>query len=307
MKKKVNSTDTSNASYENWVKQAKILSKALPFMQKYSNKNITIKFGGSAMSENDLSINFAKDIALLKQVGINPLIVHGGGPRIKKMLEKLKLPSTFVDGLRVSDTKTVSVVEMVLSGSINKEIVMEINKEGGRAIGLSGKDAFLVKSEKLKKNKASKNRSMKKEIDLGFVGKPIKVNSEFLYWCIDSDFIPVIAPISFGKRFETFNVNADIMAGHIASSIMSERLILLTDVKGVIDKKGKLLPELSIKNLNKLIKNGTISGGMIPKIETCIHAVKNGVKAAVIVDGRCPHAILLEIFTEHGVGTLITK
>lgn len=298
---KQNFDNTIDTDYKEWVKQAKILSKALPFMQKYSNKNITIKFGGSAMNELSLSTSFAKDVTLLKQVGINPLIIHGGGPRIKKMLEKLNLKTSFVDGLRVSDTKTVSVVEMVLSGSINKEIVMEINKEGGRAIGLSGKDAFLVKSEKLKTN------TQKKIVDLGYVGSPIKVNSDFLYWCIDSDFIPVVAPISFGKKFETFNVNADIMAGHIASSISSERLILLTDVKGVIDKKGKLISELSLKSAKKLIKNGTISDGMIPKVETCIHAVENGVKAAVIVDGRCPHAILLEIFTEHGVGTLITK
>lgn len=298
---KQNFNNTIDTDYKEWVKQAKILSKALPFMQKYSNKNITIKFGGSAMSELSLSTSFAKDVTLLKQVGINPLIIHGGGPRIKKMLEKLNLKTSFVDGLRVSDTKTVSVVEMVLSGSINKEIVMEINKEGGRAIGLSGKDAFLVKSEKLNTN------TQKKIVDLGYVGNPIKVNSDFLYWCIDSDFIPVVAPISFGKKFETFNVNADIMAGHIASSISSERLILLTDVKGVIDKKGKLISELSLKSAKKLIKNGTISDGMIPKVETCIHAVENGVKAAVIVDGRCPHAILLEIFTEHGVGTLITK
>ena len=298
---KQNFDNTIDTDYKEWVKQAKILSKALPFMQKYSNKNITIKFGGSAMSELSLSTSFAKDVTLLKQVGINPLIIHGGGPRIKKMLEKLNLKTSFVDGLRVSDTKTVSVVEMVLSGSINKEIVMEINKEGGRAIGLSGKDAFLVKSEKLKTN------TQKKIVDLGYVGNPIKVNSDFLYWCIDSDFIPVVAPISFGKKFETFNVNADIMAGHIAASISSERLILLTDVKGVIDKKGKLISELSLKSAKKLIKNGTISDGMIPKVETCIHAVENGVKAAVIVDGRCPHAILLEIFTEHGVGTLITK
>ena len=298
---KQNFDNTIDTDYKEWVKQAKILSKALPFMQKYSNKNITIKFGGSAMNELSLSTSFAKDVTLLKQVGINPLIIHGGGPRIKKMLEELNLKTSFVDGLRVSDTKTVSVVEMVLSGSINKEIVMEINKEGGRAIGLSGKDAFLVKSEKLKTN------TQKKIVDLGYVGNPIKVNSDFLYWCIDSDFIPVVAPISFGKKFETFNVNADIMAGHIAASISSERLILLTDVKGVIDKNGKLISELSLKSAKKLIKNGTISDGMIPKVKTCIHAVENGVKAAVIVDGRCPHAILLEIFTEHGVGTLITK
>ena len=272
-------------------------------MQKYSNKNITIKFGGSAMGKNDLSIGFAKDITLLKQVGINPVIIHGGGPRIENMLDQLNLKSKFIDGLRVTDKNTMKIIEMVLSGSINKEIVMEINKEGGRAIGLSGKDALLVKTSKLKniKQKSSENK------DLGFVGKPEKINKDFLEWCIDSNFIPIISPIGYGENFETYNVNADTMAGHIAPEIKSERLILLSDIRGVIDKKGNLLTQISIKEAEKLIRNGTITEGMIPKVETCIHAVKKGVKAAVILDGKLPHALLLEIFTEHGVGTLITK
>ena len=307
MKKGTKMVKISKTDEQDWFNQASTLSQALPFMQKYTNKNITIKFGGAAMAKSKLSTRFAKDIALLKQVGINPLVVHGGGPRIKKMLERLKVQSKFIDGLRITDNETIPIVEMVLSGSINKEIVMEINKEGGRAIGLSGKDALLVKSIKLTKDDKYKELAFGKQVDLGFVGEPVEINSDFLFWCIDSDFIPVIAPIGFGENYETFNINADTMAGHVASSISSERLILLTDVKGVLDKDGNLLTQLSVNDVKKLIKNGTISDGMIPKVETCIDAVESGVKAAVILDGTFPHAILLEIFTEHGVGTLITK
>lgn len=294
----------SNTNDNEWLKQASILSKALPFMQRYAGKNITIKFGGAAMGENILSSSFAKDIVLLKQVGINPIVVHGGGPRIQNMLERLKLKSSFVDGLRVTDKETMNIVEMVLSGSINKEIVMEINKEGGRAIGLSGKDALLAKTKKLKKKKCGE---VKKILDLGFVGLPNKINKDLLKWFIQSDFIPVISPIGYGENFETYNINADTMAGTVASSVLSERLILLTDVKGVIDKKGNLLTQINLNEVAKLVKNGTISGGMIPKVETCVEAVKNGVKAAVILNGKLSHSILLEIFTEHGVGTLITN
>jgi len=274
-------------------------------MQRYAGKNITIKLGGAAMGENLLSSSFAKDIVLLKQVGINPIVVHGGGPRIKNMLERLKLKSSFVDGLRVTDKETMNIVEMVLSGSINKEIVMEINKEGGRAIGLSGKDALLAKTKKFRKKR--KSGEVEKFLDLGFVGLPNKINKDLLKWFIESDFIPVISPIGYGENFETYNINADTMAGTVASSVLSERLILLTDVKGVLDKKGNLLTQINLKEVAKLIKNGTISGGMIPKVETCVEAVKNGVKAAVILNGKLSHSILLEIFTEHGVGTLITN
>ena len=305
MKKESFLTKISKTNDKDWLKQASILSQALPFMQRYSNKNITIKFGGSAMGESNLSASFAKDIVLLKQVGLNPLIVHGGGPKIKKMLDRLNVKSSFYNGLRITDKETIPIVEMVLSGSINKEIVMEINREGGRAIGLSGKDALLVKATKL--DKSSKKKFTKVINDLGFVGEPNKINQDFLKWCIDSDFIPVIAPIGYGEKFETYNINADTMAGHVSASVKSERLILLTDVKGVLDKKGNLLTQISIKDVKKLIRNGTISEGMIPKVETCINAVERGVKAAVILDGTFPHAILLEIFTEHGVGTLITK
>lgn len=289
---------------KNLIDKASILSKALPFMQRYSEKSITIKYGGAVMGEKKLSSSFAKDIVLLKQVGINPLVIHGGGPKIKGMLDKLKVKTNFIDGLRVTDKETMKIVEMVLSGSINKEIVMEINREGGKAIGLSGKDGLLVETQKIKSSNLS---SKQKKINLGFVGQPKTINDNLLNWLIKSHFIPIISPIGFNKNYDTYNINADTMSGSIASSILSERLILLTDVEGVLDKKGNLLREVSIKDVKKLIKNGTIMGGMIPKVQTCIDAVNNGVKAAVILNGKLPHAILLEIFTESGVGTLITK
>lgn len=292
-------TKISKNSAIDWMKKTSILSQALPFMQKYSGKNLTIKFGGSAMGVNQLYSSFAKDIVLLKQVGINPIVIHGGGPKIKTMLDKLKVQSKFVNGLRVTNKETMNIVEMVLSGSINKDIVMEINKEGGSAIGLSGKDALLARTKKLRRKKS--------DSDLGYVGIPETINSKFLKWCLESDFVPVISPVGFDSKFETYNINADTMAGSIASSISSKRLILLTDVKGVLDKKGNLLTQIEISDIKKLISDGTISEGMIPKVQTCVEAVKKGVDAAVILDGRLPHSILLEIFTDHGVGTLITR
>ncbi len=292
-------TKISKNSAIDWMKKTSILSQALPFMQKYSGKNLTIKFGGSAMGVNQLYSSFAKDIVLLKQVGINPIVIHGGGPKIKTMLDKLKVQSKFVNGLRVTNKETMNIVEMVLSGSINKDIVMEINKEGGSAIGLSGKDALLARTKKLGRKKS--------DSDLGYVGIPETINSKFLKWCLESDFVPVISPVGFNSKFETYNINADTMAGSIASSISSKRLILLTDVKGVLDKKGNLLTQIEISDIKKLISDGTISEGMIPKVQTCVEAVKKGVDAAVILDGRLPHSILLEIFTDHGVGTLITR
>ena len=295
----------SKTNTQDLINKATILSKALPFMQRYSGKNITVKLGGAVMGEKNLSSSFAKDIVLLKQVGINPVVLHGGGPKIKDMLDKRGVESNFINGLRVTDKKTMKIVEMVLSGSINKEIVMEINKEGGRGIGLSGKDALLAETKKIKIS--SSNLKAAKLSDIGFVGQPHKINKELLKWLLQSDLVPVISPIGFDKSFETFNINADIMAGSVASNINSERLILLTDVDGVLDKKGNLLTEISLSDIKKLIKNGTISGGMIPKIETCVNAIKKGVKAAVILNGKVPHAILLEIFTERGVGTLITS
>ena len=295
----------SQTKDSDWLSQASILSKALPFMQRYAGKSLTIKLGGSAMGDDKLSSSFAKDVVLLKQVGINPIVVHGGGPRIRKMLDRLKVKSSFIDGLRVTDKETMNIVEMVLSGSINKEIVMDINKEGGKAIGLCGKDGLLAQTKKFKKKTSS--GEIEKHLDLGFVGLPNKINSEVLNWCIKSDFVPVISPIGYGENHETYNINADTMAGAVSASILSERLILLTDVKGVLDKKGGILTQIKLNEVDSLIKDGTISGGMIPKVQTCVEAVKNGVKAAVILDGRLAHSVLLEIFTEHGVGTLITN
>ena len=296
-------------SYQNesnqWLKKVEFLSEFLPYMHQYNGSSIVIKYGGHAMTNKEMQSSFAKDIALLQQVGTKPVVVHGGGPQIETMLEKLNIKTDFVDGLRVTDKETMDIVEMVLSGSINKEIVMEINKEGGMAIGLSGKDALLAKTKKFKKKSA--NGEVEKILDLGFVGLPSKINTDFLKWCIKTDFIPVISPIGYGEKFETYNINADTMSGAISASILSERLILLTDVKGVLDKNGNLLTQIKVSEVDKLISNGTISGGMIPKVQTCVEAVKNGVKAAVILDGRLEHSILLEIFTEHGVGTLITN
>ena len=245
----------SKKNTQDLINQAAILSKALPYMQRYSGKNITVKLGGAVMGEKNLSSSFAKDIVLIKQVGINPVVVHGGGPKIKDMLDKLGVESNFINGLRVTDRKTMEVVEMVLSGSINKEIVMEINKEGGRGIGLSGKDALLAETKKIKIS-SSKLKSSKLS-DIGFVGQPHKINNELLKWLLQTDLVPVISPIGFDKNFETLNINADIMAGSIASNINSERLILLTDVDGVLDKKGNLLTEISLKDIKKLVKNGT--------------------------------------------------
>ncbi len=293
-------TKNSTSTEKELINQVSILSRALPYMQKYSKKNITIKFGGAPMGASDLSSSFAKDITLIKQVGINPIIIHGGGPKIQVMLDQLNLKTKFVDGLRVTDKESMRIIEMVLSGSINKEIVMEINKEGGQAIGFSGKDALLVKTERVQKN-------IKNKEGLGFVGKPKKINRDFLLWCLESDFIPVISPIGVGEDYQTFNINADTLAGSVASEISSERLILLTDVRGVLDRNKKVLSHISIKEVKKLISNGIITGGMIPKVKTCVRAIENGVKAAVILDGTFPHAILLEIFTDHGAGTLITK
>jgi len=283
-----------------WRSTARVLVEALPFILKYDNKTIIVKYGGHAM-ENGVSEHFAQDIVLMKQTGIDPVVVHGGGPQIGSMLKKLNIASSFVDGLRVTDAAAVEVVEMVLTGSINKQIVSGINAAGGRAVGLSGKDGNLVVAKKLdhKTNGGT-------PVDLGFVGEPEKVSPQILRTIIASDLIPVIAPIGVGTKGETFNINADTVAGAVAGAMQAERLILLTDVEGVLDRERKLIPKLSVADARALIADGTISGGMIPKIETAIDAVESGVKAAVILDGRIPHVLMLELFTEHGAGTMIT-
>lgn len=285
--------------------KAKILSKALPFMKRFAGETFVIKYGGSAMGSKELAQSFARNVVMLKQIGINPIVVHGGGPQISTMLEKLKMKSSFIDGLRVTDQETVDVVEMVLSGSINKQIVTEINDAGGTAIGISGKDANFISARKLRRTKSDPDSNIEQILDLGFVGEPTRINPEFLVLFEESDIIPVIAPIGRGENGETFNINADSAAGAIASSIAASKLLMLTDVPGILDDNGELISKLTISNARKLIRNGTISGGMIPKVETCINALHNHTEAAHILDGRVENVLLLEIFTESGTGSMI--
>ncbi len=288
---------TNFSETKHWLRTARTLTEALPYMQRYAGKSFVIKYGGHAMVNPELADVFARDIVLLKQVGINPIVVHGGGPQIGQMLDRLDIKSSFVDGLRVTDTPTVAVVEMVLAGAINKQIVSAINAAGGSAVGLSGKDGGLLRARKVVSPKG----------DLGFVGDPEKVNPQVLKALEGAGIIPVIAPIGFGEAGETFNINADTAAGAIAAAVGAARLLMLTDVMGVLDKDKQLIPALSLDEVRRLMEDGTISGGMIPKLETCVDAVEGGVEAAVILDGRVPHALLLEIFTRHGVGTLVSR
>ncbi|MDV7339761.1 acetylglutamate kinase [Terasakiella sp. A23] len=302
--------DTSNMTEQDYLSQAVTLSEALPYMQRYAGETVVIKYGGHAMGDPALAKLFAKDIVLLKQVGINPVVVHGGGPQIGRMLERLAVESDFIDGLRVTDQATVDVVEMVLSGSINKSIVADINQAGGFAVGLSGKDGHLIEAKKLHRTKKDPESNIERVLDLGFVGEPAVITPHILDSFLESDIIPVIAPIGAGPNGETFNINADTAAGAIASAIDAKRLLMLTDIAGVLDKDKNLIQEMNADEARNMIADGTINGGMIPKIETCLNAVEPnedapGVNAAVIMDGRVPHAVLLEIFTEHGAGTMV--
>ncbi|WP_424467924.1 acetylglutamate kinase [Parvibaculum sp.] len=289
------------------MERARVLSEALPFMQQYDKRTIVVKYGGHAMGDEALGAEFARDIVLLKQSGLNPIVVHGGGPQIGAMLTRLGIKSEFSGGLRITDKATVEIVEMVLAGSINKQIVAQLNQAGGRAIGLSGKDGNLIVARKVMQKIHDPESNIEKILDLGFVGEPETVNPEILNTIIASDIIPVIAPVGISRAGDTYNINADTAAGAIAAAVGATRLLLLTDVRGVLDKSGVLVEELTIDEAKALMKDGTISGGMIPKVETCIEAVEGGVEAVVILDGRVRHAVLLELFTEHGVGTLIQK
>lgn len=297
--------ETTDFKEKGWLNKANMLAEALPYMRQFAGETFVIKYGGSAMDGGELAVKFARDIVLMKQVGINPVIVHGGGPQINAMLAKLKIQSSFIDGLRVTDHDTVDIVEMVLSGSINKQIVSSINAAGGSAVGLSGKDGNLIEAKKLRRTKRDPDSNIEKILDLGFVGEPTMVNPDILVVFEESDIIPVIAPIGIGENGETFNINADSVAGAIASSLAASKLLILTDVPGVLNKEGELISELTTTQARKLIKDGTISGGMIPKVETCIAAVEHHTEAAHILDGRIPHVLLLEVFTEHGTGTMI--
>jgi acetylglutamate kinase len=268
---------------------------------------VVVKYGGNAMGDAALAESFARDIVLLKQSGVNPVVVHGGGPQIGALLDKLGIKSEFKGGLRVTDQDTLDVVEMVLAGSINKKIVAAINKQGGKAVGISGKDAGLMTVRKLEKQLADPDSNLMSIVDLGFVGEPTKVDPHIIEVMIASDLIPVIAPLGVSREGHTYNINADTFAGELAVKMLAKRLLLLTDVAGVLDKKGKLLTQLTVRDVDELIGNGTIQGGMIPKIESCKSVVLNGVEAVVILDGRIPHAVLLELFTEHGAGTLLRR
>ena len=286
--------------------KAQVLSQALPYMRQYAEKIIVIKYGGHAMVNEHLASIFATDVVLLKQVGIHPIIVHGGGPQIGDALKKRNIKSTFIDGLRVTDKATVKIVEKVLCKDINKEITNSIRAAGGQAIGLSGKEKNIIKAKKLQISISNKTGSVAKNLDLGFVGKPSNINRRFLKSLISSNKIPVIAPIGLDENQNTYNINADTAAGAIASALGATRFLLLTDVAGVIGPNSNLVENIKSNAAKKLISKGTITGGMIPKIQTCLDAVKGNVEASVILDGRVPHAILLELFTEHGVGTLIS-
>jgi len=284
---------------------ANVLTEALPYIQKFAGKTIIVKFGGNAMVCDELKQQFARDIVLMKAVGMNPVVVHGGGPQIGSLLERLNIESKFVDGYRVTDRETMDVVEMVLGANVNKEIVNLIHQAGGRAIGLTGKDGELIKAKPLREQT---DLHMTSEIiDIGLVGKVDSINTDVISMLLDSDFIPVIAPIGVGKNGESFNINADLVAGKLAEVLTAEKLMLLTNVSGIQNSSGEVLTSITTKEVDELIENGTIYGGMLPKIDSALEAVKNGVKSAHIVDGRVEHAVLLEIFTDTGVGTLINS
>ena len=284
---------------------AATLSEALPYMRAFKGKTFVIKFGGHAMGDATLADLFARDVVLLKQVGINPVVVHGGGPQIGHMLERLKIQSSFIDGLRVTDAATMEVVEMVLTGSINKQVVSAINRAGGCAVGLSGKDADLIQARPLQRSSRDPDSQIERVLDLGFVGDPETVNPAVLEKFAQADIIPVIAPIGIGDQGETYNINADTAAGAIAVALCAAKLIMMTDVGGLLDQSGTLVPRLNPDEARAMLMDGTIDGGMIPKVETCLTAVKGETEAAHILDGRVAHVLLLEIFTAHGVGTMI--
>ncbi len=287
--------------------KARVLVQALPHMQRYDDAIIVVKYGGHAMGDEQVARDFAQDIVLLEQAGVNPVVVHGGGPQIGAMLAKLGIKSEFAAGLRITDKATVEIVEMVLAGSINKSLVGFINEAGGKALGLSGKDGNMVLASKVTRSVLDPDSNLEQVIDLGFVGEPEKVDTTVLDQILGRELIPVLAPVATGLEGGTFNVNADTFAGAIAGALGAKRLLLLTDVPGVLDRDKNLIKELSIAEARRLIADGTISGGMIPKVETCIYALEQGVEGVVILDGKVPHAVLLELLTDHGAGTLIRR
>ena len=286
---------------------AKVLSEALPYIRRYVGKTLVIKYGGNAMENDELKTGFARDIVLMKAVGINPVVVHGGGPQIGDLLKRLSIESHFIDGMRVTDSQTMDVVEMVLGGHVNKEIVNLINRHGGSAIGLTGKDATLIRAKKMVVTRQTPEMTSPEIIDFGHVGEVVGINTDLLHMLTKGDFIPVIAPIGVGENGESYNINADLVAGKVAEALKAEKLMLLTNIDGLMDKQGKVLTGLTTAQVDDLIADGTIYGGMLPKIRCALEAVQGGVTTAHIVDGRVPNAVLLEIFTDTGVGTLITN
>lgn len=286
---------------------AQVLSEALPYIRQFVGKTLVIKYGGNAMESEELKTGFARDIVLMKAVGINPVVVHGGGPQIGDLLKRLNIESRFIDGMRVTDSQTMDVVEMVLGGLVNKSIVSLINQHGGSAIGLTGKDAQLIRAKKLKASRQTPEMTSPEIIDIGQVGEVIGINTDLLEMLVRGDFIPVIAPIGVGPNGESYNINADLVAGKVAEALKSEKLMLLTNIAGLMDKQGQVLTGLTTAQVNGLITDGTIYGGMLPKIRCALDAVQGGVHSAHIIDGRVPNAVLLEIFTDVGVGTLITN
>jgi acetylglutamate kinase len=286
--------------------QARILAQALPFLRRYAGATVVVKYGGHAMGDDALAETFGADIALLKQVGVNPVVVHGGGPQINDMLKRLKITSTFVDGLRVTDAAMVEVVEMVLAGTVNKQVAGLINRAGALAVGICGKDGGLIRARKLTRTVRDPGSHIERALDLGYVGEPEEVDVRVIHALTGAGLIPVIAPVGMGADGQTYNINADTVAGAVAGALGATRLLMLTDVPGVLDRGGKLIPEMSVQDVRAAIEAGVISGGMIPKVETCVDAVQRGVRGAVILDGRQPHACLLELFIERGLGTMIT-
>lgn len=286
---------------------AQVLSEALPYIQKYVGKTIVVKFGGNAMTDKSLENSFAKNIVLMKTVGINPVVVHGGGPQIDSLLKKLNIESKFIEGMRVTDSDTMDVVEMVLGSSVNKALVTLLNQNGGKAVGITGKDGNLIKAKKMQVTKPGPDLKAREIIDIGHVGEVESINTDLIDLLTNADFIPVIAPIGFDDAGNSYNINADLVAGKVAEVLKAEKLMLLTNVAGLLDKSGNILTGLTTARVDELIADGTIYGGMLPKIDCALNAVKNGVKRAHIIDGRVDNAVLLEIFTNKGVGTLITN
>ncbi len=298
---------TSPSELSAATERAHVLAQALPFLRRYAGATIVVKYGGHAMGEEHLALEFGRDIALLKQVGINPVVVHGGGPQINAMLKRLAITSTFIDGLRVTDAAMVEVVEMVLAGTVNKYVSGLITQAGALAVGICGKDGGMIRARKLRRTKIDPGSRIEQVLDLGFVGEPTAVDVRVIHALTGGGLVPVIAPVGIGDDGQTYNINADTVAAAVAGALHADRLLMLTDVAGVLDKNKALIPSLTLSDVEERIADGTITGGMIPKVECCVDAVRQGVKGAVILDGRVPHACLLELFTEAGPGTLVKR